>query len=211
MPTKTYYLNEAKTEELTVKWGMFFRNVEVFYQQHSLGVVPSKHALEQGYHYQLPDGRSLVAQLSRAYMQQELELRLEGHPVPGSATHPRERVKKAWYMLLIVGGLNAVLGALVALQPLPALQQFGLGWGSFIEGLLYIGLGWWGYSKLAPVAFGAACALMVLDWVLLIAGNIGAGNVGLGGVFLRFFLCLLAYRGMQGARQLRAEAQLVSQ
>lgn len=208
MPTKTYYLDQAKTQELTMKWGMFFRNVEIFYQKQSLGVVPSKEALAQGYAYQLPDGRSLVVQLLSSYPQ-ELELRIEGGIVPGSATHPRERVKRAWYLLLFVGGLNVVLGAWGAMQSVAVLQQLGLGWGSLAEGLLYIGLGWWGYSRLSVVAFGVALGLLVLDWVLLIATTVGTGNVGFGGLFIRFFFCLAVYRGMQAARQLQAEARVV--
>ncbi len=209
MPTKTYYLDKAKTQELTVKWGMFFRNVEIFYQKDSLGVVPSKYELEQGFHYQLPDGRTLIVQLLHGYTQ-ELELRLEGGIVPGSATHPQERIKQAWYMLLFVGGLNVLLGAWAATQSIVILQQLGLGWGSLVEGLLYIGLGWWGYSRVSPLAFGIAIGLLALDWILLIVNNVGTGNMGFGGMFLRFFFCLVAYRAMQGARQLQNEAKLIT-
>ena len=110
MPTKTYYLNEEKTQILTAKWGMFFKNFEIAYNAQSLGTVPTKHALEQGYQFQLPDGRSLVVQLTRNVYQQEVELRLDGSAVPGSAAHPRERLKQAWYATLIIGGFNIILG-----------------------------------------------------------------------------------------------------
>jgi hypothetical protein len=209
MPSKTYYLDAAKTESLTAKWGMFFRNVEVLYNGQSLGTVPSKQALEQGYEFSLPDGRSLVAQLTRSVYQQELELRLSGKPVPGSATDPRERLKQAWYVLLFIGGLNLALGLVAVLQQVEILQSLGLGWGSVVEGLLYAGLGWWGYKRLASMAFAIAGVLFVLDGVLMIGASVSTGgNPGIGGLFMRFFLTVLIYRGYQAARHLRAQGQL---
>ncbi len=209
MPSKTYYLDAAKTEILTVKWGMFFKNVEVSYNGQPLGTVPSKQALEQGYEFSLPDGRSLVAQLTRNVYQPELELRLSGQPVPGSATDPRERLKRAGYTLLFIGGLNLVLGLVAALQPADVLQSLGLGWGSVVEGILYAGLGWWGYKRLSPVAFALAGVLFVLDGALMIAASAEAGgNSGSGGILMRILLTAFIYQGFQAARRLRAQSQL---
>lgn len=211
MPSKTYYLDAAKTEALTAKWGMFFKNVEIIYNGQSLGIVPSKQALAQGYEFSLPDGRSLVAQLTRNLYQQELELRLSGQPVPGSATDPHERLKQAWYTLLFIGGLNLVLGLVAVFQQVEVLQSLGIGWGSVVEGLLYAGLGWWGYKQLAPAAFAIAAVLFVLDGVLMIGASVSAGgNPGIGGLFMRFFLTVLVFRGFQAARHLRAQRQLAA-
>ncbi len=211
MPSKTYYLDAAKTEVLTAKWGMFFKNLEVSYNGQSLGTVPSKQALEQGYEFSLPDGRSLVAQLTRNVYQPELELRLSGQPVPGSATDPRERLKRAWYTLLFIGGLNLVLGLIAALQPAEVLQSLGLGWGSVAEGLLYAGLGWWGYKRLSPAAFAIAGVLFVLDGALMIAASAEAGgSSGSGGILMRILLTAFIYQGFQAARHLRAQSQLAS-
>jgi len=209
MPSKTYYLDAAKTEALTAKWGMFFKNVEISYNGQSLGTVPSKQALEQGYEFRLPDGRRLVAQLTRSVYQQELELRLGDQPVPGSTTDPRERLKQAWYALLFIGGLNLVLGLFAVFQEVELLQSLGIGWGSVVEGLLYVGLGWWGYKRLAPTTFAIAGVLFVLDGVLMIGANVSTGgHLGTSGLFVRFFLSVLIYRGFQAARHLRAQGQL---
>lgn len=208
MPTKTYYLDDARSQNLTVKWGMFYRNLEVFYQGQSLGQVPSTDALRQGYTFQLPTGQALVAHLRRNQGLEEIELRLDGQPVPGSATHPAERLRQAWYTLLVVGGLNVLIGLVAEFGQVALLQRLGLGWGSVVEGLLYVGLGWWGYSRVAPVAFGAALALLLLDGIMMLvaSANASSGTPGLGGIFLRFVLVVLVYRGLLAARQLRAEA-----
>ena len=209
MPTKSYYLDEARTTLVQLKWGLFFRNVEVFYQGQSLGVVPSTDALRQGYAFALPTGQQLEVRLQRSQGLQEVALLLDGQPVPGSATHPRERLKQAWYTLLFIGGLNVVLGLVAALGQVEVLLGIGLGWGSIFEGLFYLGLGWWGYSRQAPVAFGVALALFVLDGLFMLGSSIAAGGYpGIGGLFMRFFLGVFLYRGMQAARQLRAESQV---
>jgi hypothetical protein len=207
MPSKTYYLDDARTEQLTVKWGFFFRNTEVFYNGQSLGVVPSTAALKAGYSYILPTGQNLVVQLQRSQGMQELALRLDGQAVPGSATHPRERLKQALYTLLFVGGLNFLLGLVAEVQQSETLLLMGLGWGSLVEGLLYAGLGWWGYARLAPVAFGIAFALLVLDGGYAIWASLQTSGSATSGLIVRFFFCVLVYRGIQAARQLRAEKQ----
>jgi hypothetical protein len=207
MPSKTYYLDNARTEQLKVKWGFFFRNTEVFYNGQSLGVVPSTAALRAGHPYSLPTGQTLVVQLQRSQGMQELALRLDGQAVPGSATHPRERLKQALYTLLFVGGLNLVLGLVAEVQQSETLLLMGLGWGSVVEGLLYAGLGWWGYSRLASVAFGIAFALLVLDGAYSVWASLQTSSSGAGGLLMRLFLCVLVYRGIQAARQLRAEKQ----
>ena len=150
-----------------------------------------------------------AAQLTRSAYQQELELRLSGQPVPGSATDPQERLKQAWYTLLFIGGLNLVLGLVAVVQQVEVLQSLGIGWGSIVEGLLYAGLGWWGYKRLAPAAFAIAGVLFVLDGVLMIGASVSAGgNPGFGGLFMRFFLTVLIYRGFRAAQQLRAQSRL---
>jgi hypothetical protein len=206
MPTKTYYLDESRTQVLTVKWGLSFRNFEVFYNGQSLGTVASASDLRRGHEFALPTGQALATQLRRNQGLEELELRLDGRPVPGSATHPGERLRQAWYTLLGVGCLNFVVGLIAVFGQITLLLHLGLGWGSVVEGVLYIALGWWGYSRIAPVPFGIACALLLLDGAMMLVAAAENGGSGFGGIFLRFVLIVLVYRGLVAARQLRAEA-----
>jgi hypothetical protein len=53
--------------------------------------------------------------------------------------------------------------------------------------------------------------LFVLDGVLMIGASVSAGgNPGIGGLFMRFFLTVLVFRGFQAARHLRAQRQLAA-
>ena len=136
MPTKTYYLDENQTEILTAKWGFFYRNFEMLYNGHSLGAVPNLNTQPHGTRYPLADGRVVTALLVRNQGLQELQLLIDKQPVPGSPTHPLERLKAAWYTLLIVGVLNIVVGLLADLLRVDVLQQLGIGWGSAVEGVV---------------------------------------------------------------------------
>lgn len=204
MPTKTYYLNEARTETLTATWSLFFRRFEALYNGQSLGEVTSADELRRGHRFALPDGRTLSAQLVRNQGMQELELLLENEPVPGSGTHPLERIKQAWYALLLVGVLNAVLGLVAVFMESAALRNLGLGWPSLAEGLIFLGLGWYGTTRRSAPALYAAFGLLVLDGVLVLAAAVGpGGGSGFGGIFLRFALCVLVLRGAKAAQARR--------
>lgn len=89
------------------------------------------------------------------------------------------------------------------------LQQFGLCWGSLVEGVAFLALGWLGYTRRSMPALTIAFVLLVLDGVLSIGGAIVAGqSPGIGALIMRGFFCVLVFRGMKAARQLRAEEQL---
>ncbi|WP_375417780.1 hypothetical protein [uncultured Hymenobacter sp.] len=206
MPTKNFYLDNAQTDVLTVKWGLFFRNFEAFHNGQSLGKVSSTDELRQGHHYELSDGRTLTARLARNQGLQELELLLDARPVPGSATHPHERLKQGWYMLLFLGCLNVGLGLAAELGQVELLQQLGLGWASLAEGLAFLVLGWLGYTRRSVPAFATALTLLVLDALFGIGASLASGQgPALGGLIARFFFCVVVFRGMKAAQQLRSE------
>lgn len=208
MPKKTYYLDEARTEPITVQWGLAYRNFILSYQGEP--VAPAEHgpSLAEGYRYDLPGGRRLSAQLMRNVGLQEVELLLNGQPLPGSATHPSERIKQAWYALLLVGSLSTVL--VVAAQYANTDVLVGplrFGWPAVLENLLLVGLGWWGYRRHAAVAFYLALGLLVLDWVVMVVNLVQAGSSGgMSGIFLRFIMCVFVFRGAQAAQALKRDA-----
>ncbi|SFQ51180.1 hypothetical protein [Hymenobacter arizonensis] len=206
MPSKNFYLNDAQSEVLTAKWGLFFRKFEILYNGDSLGMVPNLNSQPNGTRYPLPDGRVVTAQLVRSQGLQQLQLLIDKQPVPGSATHPIEQLKAAWYTLLVVGVLNVIIGLIADMFQVDFLQQIGVGWGSAVEGVIYLALGWFGHNRRSAPAFTAAFALLVVEGVAGFAMGIGSGNSpGIGGIFLRFFICVMVFRGIKAAKQLRSE------
>lgn len=117
MPTKTFYLDGARTEPLTAQWGLFFRNFTVSYAGTTVAPTNPEATLAQGRQCHLPDGRVFSAQHKQSTYPQELELLIDGRPVPGSGTHPIRRIKQAWYALLVLGILNIGLGLVTEFGP----------------------------------------------------------------------------------------------
>lgn len=207
MPAKTYHLNDEQTDTLTTKWGMFFRNFELTHNGRPLGPALSPAELRRGQQYLLPDGRTVTAQLGRKQgVQEEVELLLDGQPVPGSSTHPHERIKQAWYTLLFLGVLNIGLGVLAQVIDSDMLRQLGVDWVSIVIGILFLSLGWWGYSRRSALALYIAFGLFALVTVLSISAAASTGGShNTGGLVVRFFFGLSLFRGAQAARALRAD------
>ncbi|WP_073110357.1 hypothetical protein [Hymenobacter daecheongensis] len=209
MPTKTYYLDSAEQEPITLKWGFFWKNFTISKDDETLVQVAGRSELKKGASYTLSDGRVLSAQLRRQLNQEELELLLDGKPLQGSATHPRYRVRQALYTLLIVAGLNIGLGLVADIVNVQVLQKIGLGYGTVFIGLIYLGLAWWAKTKNAALPFFTAIGLMVLDVVFMFV-NIGDDGrpPGTAGLFLRFLLIMLLYKGGIAARQIKGEENM---
>ncbi|OGX90534.1 hypothetical protein [Hymenobacter coccineus] len=206
MPKKTYYLDEARTEPITVQWGLAYRNFILSHQGEP--VVPAEHgpSLTEGYRYDLPDGRRLSAQLVRNAGLQELELLLNGQPLLGSATHPQERLKQAWYALLGVGSFSTILIVVAQFINVDALRPLRFGWAALLENIVLVGLGWWGYRQCSAAAFYVALGLLVVDWAVMMVNLAQAGGGGgIGSIFLRFVICAFVFRGAQAARELKRE------
>lgn len=206
MPTKTFYLDDARTEPLTANWGLFFRNFTVSYAGIALAPTNPEAPIAQGRQYHLPDGRVFSAQHKQNTYPQELELLIDGQPVPGSGTHPIERIKQAWYILLILGILNIGLGLVTEFGHIEVLSQLGAGWGSVVAGIAYVVLGYFGYFRTSVPALTIALVLLALDAAFSITSAVATGHSpAVGGLFMRAYFCLMVFRGMQAARQLRRE------
>ncbi|GAA4008213.1 hypothetical protein GCM10022408_20430 [Hymenobacter fastidiosus] len=207
MLAKTYYLDEAKTEAINLRWGLFWKNFTISQDGGVLARLTSRSALKQGVAVTLADGRVLEARLQQQFAQEEVELLLDGQPLPGSSTHPYYRLQQAFYALLFIGGLNLLLGLVAELGLVAVLQQYGFGYATAVVGLVYFGLAWWARAKKARLPLYLGMALLVLDVVVaFVDGGPGSPPPPTAGLFLRFFLVMLLYKGGAAARQLRAEA-----
>lgn len=207
MPTKTYHLDDTRTDAITTSWGFFYRNFTVQYAGTVLSPINPEVTIAQGRQYRLPNGRIFSAQHKKNTYPQELELLVDGQPIPGSGTHPHERIKQAWYILLVIGVLNIGLGLFTEFGQLEALRELGLGWGAVVEGAAFVTLGWLGYSRRSVPALTIAFVLLILDVIVSIGSAVTSSHSpAIGGLFMRVFFCLVVFRGMKAARQLREES-----
>lgn len=209
MPSKYFVLDAAETQVVNLSWELFWNNFTVTENGHVLGQIANQKALRQGETFALADGRSLSVRLRRVLMSEELEVLVDGQPLAGSSTHPQERFKQGLYTLLFLVSINVVLGLVAELGQVELLQTLGLGYGTALIGLFYLGLYGWAKLQLSSLAFYLAMGLLILDFVLAIGFSLNEGTSSsfTGGLFMRVILCTLLYKGAEGARQLRANAE----
>lgn len=179
---------------------MLWRNFAVSYQGQEIGRLNSSKALKEGVTFALPDGRNLSAQLQSSMGQQQVELLLDGRPLPGSATDPQQQLRQGRYMLWLVAALNIGLGLVAEFGQVDALQELGMGYGTVGFGALFIGLEWWARTKQSPLAFYLAIGLLVFDVAATVL--MSPQSAGTGGWFLRFIICMVLYRGAVAAKNL---------
>lgn len=202
MPTKTYFLDEAQTDAVTVQWGMFYRNFNVSHNGAEVGRVSGADELRQGQEFPLGDGRVFGARLSRAQGTEELALLLDGQPVPGSGTHPLQRIKYAWYVLLFIGSARMILGIVGELLTTDKFRELGMDWYTVGDGLIFLVLGWWGYRRHSAVAFYIALGLFVLGTIITFTSG---GLASYASLALRFFMGLSVFRGARACQALKAD------
>ena len=199
MPTKTYYLDTARTDAVTASWGWFFRNFRLSYQGQELGGPTTAAELKAGREFALPDGRQLLVRLQQKFGAQGLDMQLDGQPVPGTVNAPQTQVTTGFVALLFIAGLNAVLSLVALAAPSETLLALGIGWGTLAAAALYAGLAWLGKYRLSAVAFYVALALLVLDGAFML----GSGQAT-AGLVVRVLLGIAVFRAAAAARQLRA-------
>ena len=203
MPTKTYYLDAARTDEVTASWSLFFRNFRLEYQGRELGrLTPAE--LKAGHEFELPDGRQLQVRLQQKFGAQGLDFQVGGRPLGGTVNDPLTQVNAGFAALLLVAGINVGLSLVALFGQVNALSQLGLGWETLGEGLVYAALAVLGKYRLAPWAFYVGLGLLVLDGVLLLSSSQATA-----GMVVRILLGIAVYRGAAGARQLRADSSAV--
>lgn len=198
MPTKTYHLDTARTDEVTATWSLFFRNFRLDYQGRELGQLTSAE-LKAGHEFALPDGRRLLVRLQQKFGAQGLDFQVDGRPLGGTVNDPLTQINSGFAATMLIAGLNGALSLVAMLGQVELLLTFGFGWATLAEGAMYAGLGWLGKYRQLAWAFWAALGLLVLDGVLLL----GSGQ-GTGGLVVRLLLGIAIYRAAVAARQLRA-------
>ena len=140
MPSAKYALEKDGPKRIEVSWKGMWKEFTVRFDGRKVGTIADSKELKAGRVFLLPDGSGLKVQLVQRFIQPELQLLRNGRPLPGSASDPEARLKLAYGMVLFVGGLNVVLGLVAELGQVAFLQGIGLGIGSIIFGLLFIGL-----------------------------------------------------------------------
>ncbi len=208
MPTKIYTIDTNNT--LTIQWKFNWKNLTLTWNNEQLGVIENQQQLKEGRSIKLPNGSLLQIRLTGG-VSGELEVLIDGTPVPGSATDPSQRVKSAYHLALFLGILNLAIGLLADVVNLDILKGLGAGPASAVAGVLYIGLAF-GIKRLYLAALYCLMALLAIDivYTLYLAGTEGTSFNPTSGVLVKGFFIFILSKAIPAIKFLRTGGQSAS-
>jgi hypothetical protein len=160
-----------------------------------IGSFATQKDLKQGGRFRLEDGRTLEAKLGQNFLFPELQLTLDGTPLPGSGSDPAQRLKASYGMIFFVAGFNMLLGFLAGAADVRFLQGIGLGYGACGAGVIYGVLGFF-VTRRSKLALALAVGLFVLDGIALVAFSAQKGRApNPGGLVARVFFLIPMIQG----------------
>lgn len=201
MPKRAMRLAAGEPENLVVHWGAFFRNARVELAGREVLSFGSRAAFKNGATATLPDGSQLFVRLVRSTMTVGIEVLRDGHPVPGSSTHPEFEIRQAMWVFLVIGVLTSLV-SLVAFA-----NDTLTGALTLAEGLLFLGFAY-GAHRQSKRAILAGAVVLALDTVFTLhdaitqAGPAGGGSV-VGAVVMRTLFFVVLYRALRAFDRLR--------
>lgn len=201
MPTKKFSLQRNGQKRLEVSWDRGYRNITVKIDGQQIGVIPDKEQLKTGKTFNFKDGKTLSLQLVSTWSSPQLQILLNGEPIPGSATDPQNNLDNAAataYFVAVMSGLVGLLTVLnveffrdLQLDPLGLFMVAGI----FVVLALNIKRG----SKLALIF---AILLFSLDTFTAAYANVQAGFSPINGVIgARIGLLVVLFNGFRVPRQ----------
>lgn len=220
MPTKHFSLSPDESSDLSISWKGYFKNLRVELAGNLIAEFASRGDLKKGREIPLPDGRVLsIKQAKNSFSSMagnQLEILVDGAPVPGSATHPETKVTAARGIIYFIAGLNIGLGVIAWIWNVEFLRDLGLGWVSIIYGFAFAGLGIL-TQKGSMAALALAILFFSLDALLVLLVAIEFVQFPIASLIIRVFLIagmvegLLALNRMRGPNQMEIERQLWKQ
>ncbi|MEZ4381285.1 MAG: hypothetical protein R3A79_08040 [Nannocystaceae bacterium] len=204
MPKKLYPLSPGSSSSVELEWRGMWKDFTVRVDGQELGQMNGQKELTQGGSWTLADGSTLQVKLGKSLLGAQLEATRDGVPLPGSGSDPQAQVNGAAGVAFFIAGLNVLLGVVAIVTEAELLARLGIGWGSLVFGVIFLGLGF-AIRKGSPAAVIAAVALFALDGMIGLVSSIEAGlRPGVGGIVFRVFLIVAMAKGIGAARQLKA-------
>lgn len=207
MPTRKFSLDPGGPKRVEISWRSFWKEITVRLDGYVVGTLPNKKALLQGGRFALPDGSYLDVQLARTFASVQLRVTRNGQPLPGSDSHPSQRLKMAYGVIFFIAGLNIVLGLIAVLTDTQFLTgRYGIDWTTIVFGVVFLLLGFLVKGR-SMVALAIAIALFIASgiWAVYLVGQaLPHESTPVGGIFMRVFLLVPMFQGFRAIQDLEA-------
>lgn len=205
MPSKKYFLDKEKTEMLELAWKAGFRAVTVSYN----GVVLSTMSREEasaGKAVELPDGRIVDVKLEGGFFA-ALTAKINGRHIPGTQGDPKYQLKQIFYLMIVLGILNIIIGLIFAVTDVHIEGLEGIGYINVAIGLVYIALGY-------AVTQGSMIALVLITLILfgdlILAAMYSTQSGTSAGIFIKVFFVIFVVRGFKYMKEFRTQGDVQS-
>lgn len=202
MPAQTFALEHGQPKRLKVAWKWGWKNLTISLDGQPVGSVPDQLALSGGQDFPLPDGSTLHVQLVRRMNENELDLRRDGKPLPGTSSDPLTVLNTAAGIIYVVAGFNLLAGLLTLIFDISFLRQMGVGLATAVFGASFFLLGYLVRRWSLP-ALIAAIVAFALDGILRVALASYLGYTpGVAGILARLILIVPMIQGLAAIKAL---------
>lgn len=212
--TQSYALRPDQPKSLTVEYSQNnfsgkLRDMLVTYEGKTLGKAQEEKDIRSGITMHLPNGDALKVQVKRnkAFGNEEVKIFVNDAPLKPSGGSLKETVNGGAWTLITIAGLSAAIGLGAVVLQIDELQRFGIGWGSTIASLLFMGLGFaiMRYGWVGFIALLTAILLYTLDTLYTVVAMTAAGNSPGFSIGLKVVVFILLLRALGASWQLARE------
>ncbi len=205
MPKKQFILEENGRHTLELTWDSMWRNFTIYYDSAPVDKIDGGgKGMRAGKITILPDGSELNVKLKQSILAAELAVLRNGKPLPGTATHPLQRVRQAYTIIFVIGVLNVLLGLAGLVSTAEWVLMISGGWITAVFGIFLLILGWLVKEKHSLPALITAIFLYAADGLLGIAAVIAAGaSPGIAGLIVRVLFIVGMAQGIKALNEIK--------
>lgn len=206
MPKKQFTLEENGRHALELTWDSMWRNFTIHFDGAPIAKIEGGgKGMRAGRTITLPDGSELSVKLKQSIMAAELEVLRNGRPLPGSATHPQQKLTQAYTIIFIIGALNLLLGLAGLISTAEWVLLMSAGWITAVFGLFILILGWLVKAIHSLPALITAIFLYVADGLLgVTAVIVSGGSPGIGGLIVRVLFVIGMAQGIKALNEINS-------
>lgn len=210
MPTKTFYLDKGSTEPIMIDFGYNWKNLTVAKDGTVIGQVENARELKKGKSFAISEDRTLFIQLKKKWGYiPELEILLNGSPIPGSETEPNTQVRQAYTLLFFLAAFNAVLGVIAESIDAAFLKSLGMGYGTIVLGLFFGLFAYLVKFRHSLAALYGATGLMALDIISTFVFAAEMGGNPVSGLMMKALFTFVLFKGIAALKKVKNENALL--
>lgn len=203
MPKKQFAIECDGQRQLELSWRSFWKNFTIYLDGAPIGTLSPKE-LRSGGTYSLPGGSTLNVRLKQSLFSADLQVLQDERPLPGTATHPTQRIKQAYTIIFVIGLFNLLLGIAGIFVETELMSLFSAGWGTAVFGSFLLILGFLVKQNQSQPALITAIVMYLADSLLGIAAIISVGGTpGIASIIVRILFIIGMTQGVNAIKEIK--------